>query len=68
MISFLKLILSYLKIRLFGHERVVAPLKEPEIVGKTFKLRGRLYVSSKRFNLSIVEEVLEEKSPEEEDK
>ena len=56
------------KIKLFGDERVTAPLKQLEIVGRTFKLRGSLYVNNKRFHLTIVEEVMEEKSPEEEKK
>ena len=51
------------KIKLFGDERVTAPLKQPEIVGKAFKLRGSLYVNQKTFHLNIVEEVVEEKSP-----
>jgi hypothetical protein len=56
------------KIKLFGDERITAPLKQPEIVGKTFKLRGSLNVTNKTFHLNIVEEVMEEKSPEEEKK
>ena len=54
------------KIKLIGEESLIAPLKQPEIVGRTFKLRGSLYVNNKRFHLNIVEEVVEEKSPEEE--
>ena len=56
------------KIKLLGDERVTAPLKQHEIVGRTFKLRGSLYVNNKRFHLNIVEEVMEEESPEEEKK
>ena len=56
------------RIKLLGDERVIAPLKQPEIVGKNFKLRGRLYIGSKWFHLNIVEEIIEEKSPEEEKK
>lgn len=56
------------KIKVFGDERVTAPLKQPEIVGKTFKLRGSLYVNNKRFHLNIVEEVMKDESPEEEKK
>jgi len=48
------------KIKLFGDERVLAPLKQPEIVGKNFRLRGRLYVNAKRFNLSFVDEIIED--------
>jgi len=46
-------------IRLFAEERIISPLKQPEIVGKAFKLKGKLYVSSKTFHLDIVEEVAE---------
>ena len=53
-------------IKLFADERIIAPLKQPEIVGKNFKLTGRLYISSKTFHLNFVEEVIEGKSPEEE--
>jgi hypothetical protein len=56
------------KIKLLGPEKVLAPLKQPEIVGKRFKLGGRLYIQSRLFNLNTVEEVVEEKSPEEEKK
>jgi hypothetical protein len=56
------------KIKLFGDERITAPLKQPEIVGKTFKLRGTLHPNNKTFRLHIVEEVMEKKSPEEEKK
>ena len=48
------------RIKLFGDERVLAPLKQPEIVGKNFRLRGRLYVNAKRLNLSFVDEIIEE--------
>ena len=48
------------KINLFGGERVTAPLKQEGIVGRSFKLRGSLYVNAKRFHLNIVEEVMEE--------
>ena len=50
------------KIMLIGNEKVLSPLKQPEIVGKNFKLRGRLYIVSKRYHLSTVEEEVEEKS------
>jgi hypothetical protein len=56
------------KINLFGDERILAPLKQPELEGKNFKLRGRLYINAKRFHLNIVEEVVEEKSPDDEKK
>ena len=49
------------KIKLFGDERLLAPLKQPEIEGKTFKLRGNLYINQKRYHLNIVEEIIEEK-------
>ena len=48
------------KIKLFGDERVLEPLKQPEIVGKNFRLRGRLYVNAKRFNLRFEEEIIAE--------
>jgi hypothetical protein len=48
------------RIKLFGDERVLAPLKQTEIVGKNFRLRGRLYVNAKRFNLSYVDEIVED--------
>ena len=48
------------RIKLFGDERVLSPLKQPEIVGKNFRLRGRLYVNAKRFNLSYVDEIIED--------
>ena len=41
------------KISLFAEERIIAPLKQPEIVGKTFKLRGWLNISAKRFNVNF---------------
>jgi hypothetical protein len=47
-------------ITLFADERILAPLKQPEIIGKNFKLTGSLYVSSKTFHLNFVEEVIEE--------
>jgi hypothetical protein len=56
------------KIKVFGDERVTAPLKQPELEGKNFKLRGRLYINAKRFHLNIVEEVMAEESPGEEKK
>ena len=56
------------KIKLIGDERIIAPLKQAEIVGKNFKLKGRLYINSKMLHLNIVEEVVEEKKPEEEKK
>ena len=45
------------EIKLLGEETVIAPLKQPEIVGKNFKLGGRLHIRSRFFHLNIVEEV-----------
>jgi hypothetical protein len=56
------------KIKLLGPERILAPLKQSKTVGKSFKLGGRLYIQSRLFNLNTVEEVVEEKSPDEEKK
>jgi hypothetical protein len=47
------------KIKLLGPDRILAPLKQPEIVGKSFELGGRLYIQSRLFNLNRVEEVRE---------
>jgi len=46
-------------IKLFADERIIAPLKQSEIIGKNFKLTGRIYVSSKTFHLNTVKEVIE---------
>ena len=54
------------KITLFGGEGVIAPLKQPEIVGKKFELRGSLNLRLQTFHLRLVEEVMEQKSSEEE--
>ena len=54
------------KIKLIGEESLIAPLKQPRIVGKTFKLRGDLHVEKKRYHLNVVREVVEKKSPEQE--
>jgi hypothetical protein len=54
------------KIMLIGNEKVLAPLRKSEIVGKDFKLRGTLYIVSKRYHLSRVEEVGEDQSSNEE--
>jgi len=48
------------KISLYAEERILAPLKQPEIVGKTFKLRGWLNINTKRFNLNFVDEIIVE--------
>lgn len=48
------------KISLWAGERIIAPLKQPEIVGKTFKLRGWLDTNAKRFHLSFVDEIIAE--------
>lgn len=48
------------KISLWAEERIIAPLKQAEIVGKTFKLRGWLDTNAKRFHLSFVDEIIVE--------
>ena len=50
------------RIMLLGNEKLISPLKKSEIVGKNFKLRGTLYIVSKRYHLRSVEEVMVEKS------
>ena len=52
------------RIKLLGFDQMIKPLRQPEIGGKKFKLKGRLYINSRSFHLSRVEEVLEEKGPE----
>lgn len=56
------------RIKLLGDERAIAPLKQPDIVNKSFRLRGRLDTHSKAFRLRMAEEVIEEKRPEKEKK
>ena len=52
------------RIKLLGTDQKIKPLRQPEIEGKKFKLKGRLYINSRSFHLSRVEEVLEEKPAE----
>jgi hypothetical protein len=49
------------KIMLFGGEGVIAPLKQPDVAGKKFDLRGRLNLRLQTFHLRLVEEVMEQK-------
>ena len=48
------------RMSLWAGERIIAPLKQPEIVGKTFKLRGRLDTNARRFHLNFVDEIIAE--------
>ena len=50
------------RIKILGADQKIKPLRQPEIEGKRFKLKGRLYINSRSFHLSRVEEVLEDKS------
>ena len=47
-------------ISLWAEESLIAPLRQREIVGKTFKLRGWLDTNAKRFHLSFVDELIAE--------
>jgi hypothetical protein len=48
------------RISLWAEEKIIAPMKQAEILGKTFKLRGWLDTNAKRFHLSFVEEIIAE--------
>ena len=52
------------RIKLLGSDQMIKPLRQPEIEGKKFKLRGRLYINSRSFHLNRAEEVLEDKPAE----
>ena len=47
------------KIRLLAEKGVTEPLRQPRIVGKAFKLKGKIYVGSRTMHLDRVEEVVE---------
>jgi hypothetical protein len=47
-------------LNLVGDQKIIQPLMQPEVVGKDFKLNGRLYLQSNKYFLSSVSEVLEE--------
>ncbi len=48
------------RLSLVGNQKVTQPLMQPEVVGKKFELRGRLYLQSRKFYLSSITEILEE--------
>lgn len=56
------------RLKLYGDESVMKPLKQSDIIGNNIKLRGRIQHTTKRFFLTSVEEVIEEKKSEEEKK
>ena len=47
-------------LNLVGDQKIIQPLMQPEVVGKNFKLNGKLYFQSRKYFLSSVAEVLEE--------
>lgn len=53
------------RINVIGDEKIFQPLLQADIVGKELELKGRLYLRSKKFHLSSIEEVLEEETSEE---
>jgi len=51
------------RLKLIGSEKVIQPLMQPDIVGKDFELKGRLYVRSNSLFLSSASEILEAGEP-----
>ena len=50
-------------LNLVGDQKIIQPLMQPEVVGKNFEFKGRLYLQSRKYFLSSVAEVLEEGDP-----
>jgi len=44
------------RVRLVGNEETLKPLHQSEVVGKTFRLQGTLYMMNKTLKLSLIEE------------
>ena len=48
------------ELNLFGDQKIIQPLMHPDVVGKKFELKGRLYLRSNKYYVSSVTEILEE--------
>lgn len=48
------------RLKVFGNEKVMQPLMQPDIAGKIFELKGRIYLRKNTFFLSSAEEVSQE--------
>jgi hypothetical protein len=48
------------RIKLVGNEETLRPLHQSEVVGKTLRLRGTLYMMNKMLKLSLVEEIVDQ--------
>jgi hypothetical protein len=46
------------RIKLVGNEETLRPLHQSEVVGKTLRLTGTLYMMNKMLKLSLVEEIV----------